>query len=651
MSLSPPIIQIDLATLPSDQGFSLNGLQPGDQLGRVVRPAGDVNGDGLADLMIGAAAADPQGRIDAGVVYVVFGSPDLLTVGNLDLTILDGSNGFVIEGAQAGDGAGRAFSSAGDLNGDGYDDLILGGLPTDPTLTESVVWVVYGGSEVGSSGTIDLQTLDGNNGFALVGDVIEGVAVSGAGDLNGDGYDDVMIGIPLADPAGQTDAGITILLFGGPSLGIDGRLDLTTLTVNSGLVITGTNPGDTLGRFVRDAGDLNGDGYGDVVLGAAFADPNGQTNAGLTYVIFGSSDLGQTGPLELTNLDGSQGFMVSGLAAGDLLGRSVGTAGDVNGDGYGDLILGAPGATVNGQAQAGAVYLIFGQSDLGAGGLLSLDSLAEGKGITLTGEAAGDLTGLLVSGAEDVNGDGYDDLIIASPGRDREGVTNVGDSYVVLGGPQLEAITSLDLGNLDGFNGFVITGADQVGDASPWETPIFVSGVGDLNGDGLDDLAIGDSTIDLNGETNLGQGFVVFGNAAFGTNQITGTPQSDWLVGTDQPDRFYADGGSWDVLIPGAGADTIVYPSLQDGVDVILGFQPGVDRLDLTGLVTMLIGPNLNPLEIGLVQVKGWERGPAPVTVVAIDLDGPLGASPVCPLVVLPGVEPSQLTDLSGWPV
>ena len=165
------------------------------------------------------------------------------------------------------------------------------------------------------------------------------------------------------------------------------------------------------------AGDVNGDGVDDLLIGAFGADPNG-IYSGASYVVFGGAGVGSGGNIELSALDGTNGFRLSGVAAYDYSGRAVSTAGDVNGDGVDDLLIGADRADPNGDF-SGASYVVFGGAGVGSGGNLELSALDGTNGFRLSGVAAGDLSGLAVSTAGDVNGDGVDDLLIGAPAPTR----------------------------------------------------------------------------------------------------------------------------------------------------------------------------------------------------------------------------------------
>ena len=454
---------LDLGALDGTNGFILNGIDAGDESGISVSSAGDVNGDGYDDLIIGARAATPNGNFAAGETYIVYGGASAPgTGGVLDLSALDGTNGFILNGIDVGDISGGSVSSAGDVNGDGYDDLIIGAREADPNGDSRAgeTYVVYGGASApGTNGELDLGALNGTNGFILTGidaGDFSGRSVSSAGDVNGDGYDDLIIGAPDANPNGF-DSGETYVVYGGASAP-GGVLDLSSLNGTNGFILNGIDVGDSSGISVSSAGDVNGDGYDDLIIGADSADPNGE-NSGETYIVYGGASApGRDGMLDLSALDGSNGFTLTGIDANDFSGFSVSSAGDVNGDGYDDLIIGAGFADPNGRSSAGETYVIYGGASApGTGGVLDLSALNGTNGFTLNGIDADDYSGSSVSSAGDVNGDGYDDLIIGARGADPNGDIRAGETYVVYGGAtgteSLTPVTASGTAAADNFTG------------------------------------------------------------------------------------------------------------------------------------------------------------------------------------------------------
>ncbi len=236
------------------------------------------------------------------------------------------------------------MSGAGDINGDGVADLIIGAPQTNSYAGAS--YVVFGKVGIGSTGSIALSSLDGSNGFVLngVANSYSGYPVSGAGDINGDRVDDLIIGAP--------DANANYVVFGKAGIGSSGSLALLSLNGSNGFVLNGTAGG--AGWSVSGTGDINGDGVADLILGA----PDANSGTGASYAVFGKPGIGSSGSLVLSSLNGSSGFVLNGvLNQYSYSGHSVSIAGDINSDGVTDMIIGAYGAN----SQAGDSYVVFGK--------------------------------------------------------------------------------------------------------------------------------------------------------------------------------------------------------------------------------------------------------------------------------------------------
>ena len=489
----------ELININGSNGFIINGIQIGDQLGTSVSGAGDLNGDGLQDIILGASSADPNG-LSSGQSVVILGRRSSFGSA-INGSALDGTNGFRINGINALDFAGFAVSGAGDLNNDGFDDLVIGAYGADPRGSSSGQTYVVFGRARGFTADLELSSLNGSNGFQINGideNDLSGFAVSRAGDINGDGTDDLLIGAYGADPQGNF-VGQTYVVF-GQSGGFGATFNLSSLDGSNGFQINGISSEDQAGFSVSAVGDINGDGLDDLIMGAPESDVNG-FSSGQAYVVFGRSG-GFPTTLNLASLNGSTGFRIDGLAQEHRLGLSVSGAGDLNGDGLGDIIVGAPGASPNGVG-SGQSYVIFGQSG-GFSATLNLAGLDGSNGFRINGNGAEDASGSVVGAAGDLNNDGYDDLLIGAKDADPNGPSS-GQSYVVFGRPAGFPGT-LELANLNGSNGFRINGIaalDRSGRS--------LSRIGDFNGDGVDDLLVGAPDADPDGNPSAGQGYVIFG--------------------------------------------------------------------------------------------------------------------------------------------
>ena len=417
-----------------------------------------------------------------------------------DLTFLTSRHGFIIQGDALGDYAGISVSSAADINGDGFDDIVVGAsLGDDGGADAGAAYVVFGsgsgfGTDVGGRQVIDLTALSAAQGFIIQGDAANdqaGFSVSLAGDVNGDGFDDLIVGARQGHDGGSF-AGEAYVVFGsasgfGTTVNVGGYdrqvIDLTALSAAQGFIIQGDASFDHAGWSVSLAGDVNGDGFDDLIVGAP-GGHDGGSSAGEAYVVFGTgSGFGTTvnaggydrQVIDLTALSAAQGFVIQGDALGDEAGISVSSAGDVNGDGFDDLIVGAWRGS-DGGGHAGEAYVVFGTGSgfgttVNTGGydrqVIDLTALSAAQGFIIQGDAAYDQAGGSVSSAGDVNGDGFDDLLVGAPYGD-DGGPYAGEAYVVFGSGSGFGSTVnaggydrqvVDLTALTPSQGFVVQGA------------------------------------------------------------------------------------------------------------------------------------------------------------------------------------------------
>lgn len=554
------VAAIGLGSLNGPNGFRVEGGSPGDQVGRAISGAGDVNGDGLDDTIIGTSSAAPDGKQGSGEAYVIFGTTTNPT--SLTLTDLNGANGFRLTGATFNDAAGEAVSGGGDFNGDGYADLIIGAPGTDPAGVEDAgaAYVVFGAPSFPAR--VNLSNLNGSNGYRING-VKEGdgagASVGSAGDLNGDGLDDVVIGAPRATVGAKEAAGQAYVIFGRRSF--PPQVELVDLNGSDGFFINGITAESYAGNSVGAAGDMNGDGYGDVFIAAWKTTKGANVEAGAVYVFLGKSSF--PAKLAVSDLSGSNGFRIEGAARGDRAGRAVAPAGDMNGDGRADLIIGAPFA----DDQRGRAYVVLGAATFPAA--LGLGSLTGANGFQLVGADANAEAGMGV-GAADINGDGLDDALVGAPAAGEGGQRFAGRSYTVFGRATFPAeVVLTDFPPTTGVRIDGAVSADQSGQS--------IAGTGDRNGDGFDELIIGAPGGGLAPNGDVGFAYIVQGGPTLGVPlpvTHSGSPNDDSLTGTN----------SNDVVLGGRGADTLSGISGNDalkggsGNDTLLG-GPGADLL------------------------------------------------------------------------
>ena len=426
---------------------------PGISFGEAIASAGDVNGDGYNDILIAA----PDYNAHTGRVYIYFGGSTISNTPNVIFTGEAVNNYF-----------GLSVSSAGDVNGDGYADIIIGAYNNASGTGKAYIY--FGGTSMNNVADVILAGENTNNYF--------GGSVSQAGDVNGDGYADVIVGA-----TGYTSfTGRAYIYYGG-----------TNMNNIADVIMTGSAVNEYFGT-VSNAGDVNGDGYADVIVGG-----QGYLNStGRAYVFYGGS-----------SMNNIPDVLMTGESINNLFGLTISSAGDFNGDGFSDILIGAQGYNNS----TGRAYLYFGGT--------SMDNISD---LTFTGEAANNSFGYSLSLAGDVNGDGYSDIIISTPSNN----SNTGKAYVFNGGS-----------NSDAFADRVITG-----DAASGLFGYAVSSAGDLNNDGYADFIISSpgnnkiyiyknslSGIDSPSLTFKETGSTSYGRSIASVGDVNGDGYEDLLVG------------------------------------------------------------------------------------------------------------------------
>jgi cysteine-rich repeat protein len=455
--------------LATTAAWSVEGEAANDQLGSSVAAAGDVNGDGFGDVVVGA----PYNSTSTGKAYLFLGSASGLAT----------TPSWTASGSAANSAFGYSVAAAGDVNGDGLGDVIVGAWQTSSNAGAAYVFL---GTATGLAPTA-AWTRNGEAGTGRFG-----YSVAAAGDVNGDGFGDVIVGAGWFNSIrGKA------YVFLGTATGLDTAAAWTT---------TGSATNSYLGVNVASAGDVNGDGYADVLVGAFGV----SSSQGQAYLHLGSP----TGPSPTAT------WTASGETTGSRFGNWVASAGDVNGDGFADVLVGAPGHA----SDTGRAYLYLGSA-------ASLDATATW---TVSGETTGEYLGAAVVSAGDVDGDGFSDVVVGARVYD----SYRGRVYLYHGsGAGLAA------------SGWMVTSTDSGFGGG-------VASAGDVNGDGYADVIVGAGGADrayvyLGSATGLSttasvtlSGSSSFGNRVASAGDVNGDGYADVIVGAFSSNRAHVYLGS-----------------------------------------------------------------------------------------------------------
>lgn len=474
VTIVPKSRVLSLSNIRGSAGFTITGASSS---GIGAGPAGDVNGDGIEDLLLPGA--------------VIFGSKER-RASVLPLKSLNGKNGFTITSCYGDYGA----TAVGDFNGDGFDDIGVGCEFEDGDRLRDAggAYVIFGHSGPFPE-TVRVTQLDEGAGLRIAGSQRLGrlgASVSGGGDVNGDGFDDFIIGAPGEAPAaGPRRAGAVYVLFGKAG-GFPAELSAATLAAPDGFRINGVNHNEMLGSAIAAGADLNADGVDDIVLGPLADGWSRADRAG--YVMFGAKTAFPS-VIAASALSGTKGFRVGGLPRTHDFGFRISVGGDVNGDGIDDVLFGA-------QYRNSYAYVILGRrrpfpSYVNVTKLNGLD------GFSVVAPSADEIRSDDMAIVGDLNGDGAAELAMGLPMNSFQGSQDQPEGAAIIAyGRKSRRIGDMNLSLLPPEKGFRIDGAEEGDDAGRC-----VAGVGDINGDGFGDMAIC-STF---GRRNIGTVTILYG--------------------------------------------------------------------------------------------------------------------------------------------
>lgn len=473
----------------SDTLYTFSGTDWGDDFGNSVANAGDVNADGIDDFVIGAPFTEPGALSNAGSVYVYSGA--------------DGSLLYQWDAANDYDQFGETVAAAGDVNADGYADIIIG----------AHTFIYQGGAGAGTAYVY--SGFDGSllhQWYGEANDNFFGKAVAGAGDTNGDGFDDLIVGAYRHDGLiGMAYVG-RAYLFSGSNGALLHQWD-------------GALSHDDFGYSVAGAGDVDQDGFDDVLIGAYGTDPGTINSAGSAFLYSGSTSM------LIMRWDGNAEY--------DNLGYSVANAGDIDGDGIPDQMIESHTTSFGGATDTGDVFIYSGGSSTPL--------------YHLTGESSGDYFGSGMAGAGDLNGDGFDDFLIGASGA------NTAYAY---SGP-----TGQLLHRWHGATPSAAMGSS-------------VAGAGDQDGDGLADVLVGAIGAEPTPFNRTGQAYVFNFHTFMSANISSVSATTGGVLNLDLDFPIAAAGHDYKVLISATGVGPTNYgvdiPLTQDSVviDSFFGIYP-----------------------------------------------------------------------------
>ncbi|MCC6744778.1 MAG: FG-GAP repeat protein [Acidobacteria bacterium] len=545
--------------------------EPSD-FGASVAGAGDLNGDGYDDIVVGARLFD-LGELDEGAAFVFHGGPSGIANGD------ETSAAATLQSDVADAHFGSSVAIAGDVNGDGYDDVVIGAEGfADGELNEGAAFVFHGGPTGVGNGTMATADafLQSNQTQATFGS-----SVAGAGDVNGDGYADVIVGAFTFTLGAGEDGEGGAFVFHGSAAGIpSGSLAAASATIQSNQI------GANLGASVSSAGDVNADGYADVIIGAHGWDEALMPDIGLALIFHG-------GPSGVGNGDRANADAVrTGFSTDELFGWNVRSSGDVNGDDYADVLI-SSGNYSNGEGLEGAVFVFHGSSS----GIGNGD--ASTAATTLQGNQMHAGFGSSVSGAGDVNADGFADVTVAAPGYSN-GQFFEGAVFVYHG--SAAGISSGDPASADSTIEFDIVNG-QLGDC--------VASAGDVDGDGNSDVVVGSNFFDTTGNSRSAvlivqggadvggadgsdtAGIYVSGTGAWFLRNSNSPGPGDVVFGYGPAGLGWVSlAGDWDgdgddtvgLYDPATGNFFLKNSNVAGGADLVYGFgQPGLGWIALSG--------------------------------------------------------------------